>query len=89
MHDLSLEAAASARRRPHPPDVAADATASVTNGLSLCTIHHRAYDQDLVGIDADYKVHVARRLLEDDDGPMLELLKTFHGGSHQPSTPRR
>lgn len=62
------------------PDVAADATASVTNGLSLCTIHHRAYDQDLVGIDADYKVHVARRLLEDDDGPMLELLKTFHGG---------
>ena len=61
-------------------DGAVDATASVTNGLSLCTIHHRAFDQDLVGIDPDYKVHVARRLLEDEDGPMLELLKTFHGG---------
>ncbi len=61
-------------------DATVDATASVTNGLSLCTIHHRAYDQDLVGVDPDYNVHVARRLLDDDDGPMLELLKTFHGG---------
>jgi putative restriction endonuclease len=43
-----------------------------------CTIHHRAYDEDLVGIDADYTVHVAPRLLEDEAGPMLELLKTFH-----------
>ncbi len=59
-------------------DAHPDATAQVSNGLSLCTIHHRAYDQDLVGIDADYRVHVARRLLEDEDGPMLELLKTFH-----------
>lgn len=26
------------------------------------TIHHRAYDHDLVGISPDYRVHVARRL---------------------------
>ncbi len=50
----------------------------VENGLSLCSIHHRAFDQDLVGIAPDYRVHVSRRLLEDDDGPMLDLLKTFH-----------
>jgi putative restriction endonuclease len=50
----------------------------ITNGLSLCSIHHRAFDQDLVGIAADYKVHVSRRLLDDEDGPMLDLLKTFH-----------
>jgi putative restriction endonuclease len=50
----------------------------VTNGLSLCSIHHRAFDQDLVGIADDYRVHVARRLLDDEDGPMLDLLKTFH-----------
>ena len=61
------------------PDADPDGQAEVTNGLSLCTIHHRAYDQDLVGIDADHRVHVARRLLEDEDGPMLDLLKTFHG----------
>jgi len=68
-------------------DASVDATASVTNGISLCTIHHRAYDQDLVGVDGDYHVHVARRLLDDDDGPMLDLLKTFHGG--QIVAPRR
>ena len=51
----------------------------VSNGLSLCSIHHRAFDQDLVGISPDYEVRVARRLLEDDDGPMLDLLKGFHG----------
>ena len=50
----------------------------ISNGLSLCSIHHRAYDQDLVGIDPDYRVHVSRRLLEEDDGPMLDLLKGFH-----------
>lgn len=61
------------------PDAEPDGLAAVTNGLSLCTIHHRAYDQDLVGIDADHRVHVAARLLEDEDGPMLDLLKTFHG----------
>jgi putative restriction endonuclease len=50
----------------------------ITNGLSLCSIHHRAFDQDLIGIASDYKVHVSRRLLDDEDGPMLDLLKTFH-----------
>jgi putative restriction endonuclease len=52
----------------------------VSNGVSLCSIHHRAFDEDLVGISADYSVHVSRRLLDDEDGPMLELLKRFHGG---------
>ncbi|MGH2934436.1 MAG: HNH endonuclease [Gaiellaceae bacterium] len=50
----------------------------IANGLSLCSIHHRAFDQDLVGVSPDYEVRVARRLLEDEDGPMLELLKGFH-----------
>lgn len=51
----------------------------VSNGLSLCTIHHRAFDQHLVGVSPDYEVQVARRLLEDEDGPMLEILKGSHG----------
>ncbi len=51
----------------------------VSNGLSLCSIHHRAFDQDLVGVAPDLHVHVSPRLLDDDDGPMLDLLKTFHG----------
>jgi putative restriction endonuclease len=50
----------------------------VPNGLSLCSIHHRAFDNDLVGVSPDYDVHVSKRLLDDEDGPMLELLKGFH-----------
>jgi putative restriction endonuclease len=50
----------------------------VPNGLSLCSIHHRAFDQQLVGVSPDYTVHVSKRLLEEEDGPMLELLKGFH-----------
>jgi putative restriction endonuclease len=50
----------------------------ISNGLSLCSIHHRAFDQNLVGVSPDYLVHVSRRLREDEDGPMLDLLKGFH-----------
>ncbi|MGH3052247.1 MAG: HNH endonuclease [Gaiellaceae bacterium] len=55
--------------------------AVVSNGLSLCAIHHRAFDQDLVGISPDYEVRVSDHLLEDDDGPMLDVLNGFHGQS--------
>lgn len=54
-------------------------TPEIPNGLSLCSIHHRAFDHHLVGVSPDYEVHVSRRLLEDEDGPMLELLKGFQG----------
>ena len=30
----------------------------VSNGLSLCSIHHRAFDEDLVGVVRDLRVHV-------------------------------
>jgi putative restriction endonuclease len=50
----------------------------VTNGLSMCTIHHRAFDQKLVGISPDYEVRISKRLLDEHDGPMLDLLKAFH-----------
>jgi putative restriction endonuclease len=54
--------------------------AAVRNGLALCSIHHRAYDQDLIGIDPGHRVHVADRLRDEEDGPMLDLLKRAHGG---------
>jgi putative restriction endonuclease len=65
------------------PDSDPAGAAAVTNGLSLCSIHHRAFDQDLVGISPDYMVRIAARLLGEEDGPMLELLKGFHGRSIQ------
>lgn len=57
-------------------DVAGEPT--VTNGLSLCSIHHRAFDEDLVGVSPDYEVRVHPRLLDEEDGPMLDLLKGSH-----------
>lgn len=50
----------------------------VSNGLSLCSIHHRAFDEDLVGVAPDLQVHVSRRLLDEEDGPMLDVLNGFH-----------
>lgn len=43
----------------------------VTNGLSLCRIHHGAYDADLVGISPDYVIEINHDLLDAVDGPML------------------
>jgi putative restriction endonuclease len=54
-------------------------TPLVSNGLSLCSIHHRAYDQDILAVSPDYRVEVSRRLRDDEDGPMLDLLKGSHG----------
>lgn len=50
----------------------------VPNGIPLSKIHHAAFDAHLIGVDPDFKIHVARRLLIQNDGPMLELLKSLH-----------
>jgi putative restriction endonuclease len=54
------------------PDSDETSSTSVTNGLSLCKIHHTAYDINIVGIDADYTVHIRPDILSETDGPMLE-----------------
>ncbi len=54
--------------------------ATVVNGISLCAIHHLAYDRNLMGIDPEGVVHIASRLLREVDGPMLKSgLQEFHG----------
>ena len=44
----------------------------IQNGLSLCKIHHSAYDQNILGINPDFKIKVRRDILEEVDGPMLK-----------------
>ena len=51
----------------------------VSNGLLLSKTHHAAFDQNLIGIDADYRMHVSEQLLQQNDGPMLESLKQLNG----------
>jgi putative restriction endonuclease len=52
----------------------------VPNGLSLCKIHHGAYDSNFLGIDPSYQVHINADLLLEVDGPMLRHgLQDMHG----------
>jgi putative restriction endonuclease len=43
----------------------------VDNGLSMCKIHHAAYDANLLGISPDYVVKINADLMDEIDGPML------------------
>jgi putative restriction endonuclease len=52
---------------------------TISNGLSLCSIHHRALDEDLIGVSPDYEVQVHPRLRDEEDGPMLAVLNEAHG----------
>ena len=44
----------------------------VSNGLSLCKIHHAAYDRGILGVRSDYVVQVRPDVLLEVDGPMLK-----------------
>lgn len=44
----------------------------VRNGISLCKLHHAAYDSYFLGISPDYQVIVRKDILEEEDGPMLQ-----------------
>jgi putative restriction endonuclease len=78
MHDLPVEGDRLLDAAHIAGDLEQHGEPVIPNGLSLCSIHHRAFDENLVGVSPDYTVHVSPRLLDDEDGPMLELLKTFH-----------
>lgn len=52
----------------------------ITNGMSMCKIHHAAYDADIVGVRPDGVAKVRGDVLEETDGPMLRHgLQEVHG----------
>lgn len=52
----------------------------VTNGLTLCKIHHAAYDRGILGITPSYEIRVNADVLVEIDGPMLRHgIQEFHG----------
>lgn len=65
-HDELLEAAHII------PDSDPEGTAIVSNGISLCSIHHTAYDRNILGIRPDCVVQVRKDVLNESDGPMLK-----------------
>jgi putative restriction endonuclease len=64
------------------PDADPLGVPAIPNGLALCTLHHAAFDANLIGIRPDYVVEVRPDVLDEKDGPMLiHGLQGFHGTS--------
>ncbi|MFO0985142.1 MAG: HNH endonuclease [Planctomycetota bacterium] len=52
----------------------------VRNGLSLCTLHHSAFDRSFVGLRPDYVIEVRPDVLRERDGPTLvHAIQSLHG----------
>ena len=52
----------------------------VSNGLSLCKLHHAAFDRHFLTVRPDYTIEVRQSIPEEEDGPMLlHGLKGMHG----------
>jgi putative restriction endonuclease len=52
----------------------------VPNGLTLCKLHHAAFDANIIGIRPDLMIEVRRDILIEADGPMLQHgLQGAHG----------
>jgi len=54
------------------PDNAPKGEPVITNGISLCKLHHAAYDNNFIGISPDYLINVREDILKEEDGPMLQ-----------------
>lgn len=54
----------------------------VRNGLSLCKLHHAAFDSNFVGLRPDYVLEVRRDIRRERDGPTLvHAIQALHGTS--------
>lgn len=75
------------------PDSHAAGVPVVQNGLSLCSIHHAAYDRSIIRITPDYTVAVENDWIESGDRFGKVSLSSFEGrrillpsdAAHQPS----
>jgi len=53
--------------------------ASVRNGICMTTLHHTAFDSNLIGIDPNFRIHVSPALRDQNDGTLLANLKGLAG----------
>lgn len=69
------------------PDSSTYGSPTVDNGLSLCKLHHRAYDTNIMGISASGGIRVTERVLALPPSSALDhSIKAFHGKTiHLPS----
>jgi len=53
------------------PDLDPEGDPVVSNGISLCKLHHAAFDSNILGIRPDYTIEIRKEVLEEKDGPVL------------------
>lgn len=53
-------------------DSEAEGEPVVSNGLSLCKIHHAAFDRNYFGVRPDCRIVVRPEIMKERDGPMLK-----------------
>lgn len=64
------------------PDTEENGEPTVNNGLSLCKIHHAAFDSNFIGVTPEYRIMVREDLLKEKDGPMLRYgFQQLHNGT--------
>ncbi len=62
------------------PDRLPEGVATVTNGLAMCPIHHRAYDQNLLLVTEGYRVEIQEdRLAHAGSEPTKRMLLDYQG----------
>jgi putative restriction endonuclease len=62
------------------PDSDPEGEPLVSNGISLCKLHHAAFDAHFFTVRPDYQIQVRQSILDESDGPMLVIgLQQIHG----------
>lgn len=62
------------------PDKEPEGEPVVPNGLSLCKLHHAAFDQFFVGVRPELTLEVRKDILMEKDGPTLvHAIQALHG----------
>jgi putative restriction endonuclease len=62
------------------PDADPEGEPVVPNGISLCKLHHAAFDHFFLSVRPDFTIEIRRDVLREIDGPMLKHgLQGMHG----------
>jgi len=62
------------------PDSEPEGQPVVRNGISLCKLHHAAFDQCFLGLRPDYVIEVRQDIRSEHDGPTLvHAIQALHG----------
>ena len=62
------------------PDTEPEGEPVVRNGISLCRLHHAAFDRSFLAVRPDHIIEVRPDILEESDGPTLQhAIQGLHG----------